>query len=184
MNPHWLSKDKDSHSHHTQPSFWDFSFWILLEFLLLPAVMNEDVSLSTLKNYCPKKDHPVFFLIFLKIPGLFRLELKHKSSSKAECTSFKSSQQGTASQGHTASVLPEPGSSAADCFPEATSLPGSISREAQHIWTADILVSELPTQRQGMHNRSIAVLPSLLMSGIHSGKCVPLGSQIESYKWW
>lgn len=93
--------------------------------------MNEDVSLSILQNNCPKRERPVFFLILLKTPGLFGVELRQQSSSKAECTLFKSSQQGTASQDHTASGLPEPGSSAADCFPEATSLPGSISREAQ-----------------------------------------------------
>ena len=65
--------------------------------------MNEDVSLSALQNNCPKRECPVFFLILLKTPGLFRVELRQQSRSKAECTLFKSSQQGTASQGHTAS---------------------------------------------------------------------------------
>lgn len=146
--------------------------------------MNKDVSLSILQNYCPKREHPVFFLILLKTPELLGVILRQQSSSKAECTLFKSSQQGTASQDHTASGLPEPRSSAADFIPEATNLPGSISREAQCAWTADILVSELPTEHQEIHNRSIAVPPSLLKSGVRSGKCVPLAARIESYKWW
>lgn len=170
---HWLSKDKDAHSDHFIAFILGFQLLIFVGVQFVACWNELGCFFIYFTELLPKERSPCFFLILLKTPGHFRVELRQTGSSKAECTSFKSSQQGTASQGHTASRFPEPGSSAADCFPEATSLPGSISREAQCIWTADTLVSELTTQCQGMHKRSIAVPPYLLKSGIHSSKCMP-----------
>lgn len=124
----------------------------------------------------PKEGSICFFLILLKNLGLFRVELRQKGRSKAKCSSFKGSQQGTASQGWAASWVPEPGTLLI-AFLRPQAFLAVLQEEAQSIWRAHHFVSDLPMQHQGTHCKNIMVRPSLVNAEIHSRKRMLLAAQ-------